>query len=147
MAPHFRLLARNRSHLPFSNPPFGPFDFSPAASCAPRCRYYHPVLRQSYNCDGRLGHCVWYISQEAVTACSRSMALGGESHLRFERYLSPLPSVTTSSASCHRRFLLLLSMGKNRTNPAQINTVLPPRHEFRCVLNNSKPGHHRHSSP
>lgn len=45
VASHFRLLARTRSHLHFSNPPFRPFDFSQAASCALPYRHYHPVFK------------------------------------------------------------------------------------------------------
>jgi hypothetical protein len=109
----FRVLARNHSHLPFLNPPFGPFVFSPAASCAPAYRHYHPVfkavlllwrptrtLRVVYQPGGS------YYLFKFTTVCSSDL---GESRASatWGFGLSPLPSITTSPASCHRRFRLL----------------------------------------
>jgi hypothetical protein len=130
----FRVLARNHSHLPFSNPPIGPFVFSPAASCAPAYRHYHPVfkavlllwqptrtLRVVYQPGG--SYCLF----KFTTVCSSIGESRASATWGFG--LSPLPSITTSSASCHRRFrllsfsLLLLSM-EERTNPVQINYCL-----------------------
>ena len=86
-----------------------------AASCAPPYRHYYPLLRQTYkgmtNSDFARGIAAWYEAQltaysSLFTTVFPNHGVSGESRIDHLG-LSPLPSITTMSASCHRRFCLL----------------------------------------